>query len=296
MATKFQTPNNSETYYSLIKKRCENLINHQIWSGIDRNTLNLWLKNFITPEEKYFAACILDNLLFRSKEQTDAMLFQLFSRSIPDVLRKTQPPIPKVILLDILKGNIDYKIRLVPLLQDEDPTQSGYAISRLIKLLNYCNKKWIITPSQIQKSIKTGAKVFIFIDDFLGTGTQFSKVAIKINLKSLLKNHYIMYAPLAAHETGIKNITSNFPNLKIATSELLRNDSNVFHSCFDDSVNTPEIVESFYNEFLIKKGIKEKIKLSRFNLHLAYAFEHGVPNNSLKIFYQKKNWNQLFNR
>jgi hypothetical protein len=293
---KFQTPQDSDTYVSFIKKRCENLITHQIWSGIDKNILNQWFKNFTTPEEKYFAACILDNLIFRSKEQTEAMIFQLLSRSIPDIFRKIPPPIQVLDFISSLKKSTDPKIRFVPIINDEDMTQSGFAVSRMLKTMNFCNKDWIIAPSKISKVLKEGVKVIIFIDDFLGTGHQFDKVGGNLKIDSLSKSHYILYAPLAAHEDGIKRINTSFPNVKVTTSELITKTASVFSSCFDDSQNTPEVAKKFYELFLKKKGIKSNSSVDRFNLYIAYAFEHGVPNNSIKILYHKRNWNQLFNR
>jgi hypothetical protein len=184
----------------------------------------------------------------------------------------------------------------VPLLDGEDPTQSGFAVSRLFKTMGFCRKEWLINPSQIPKALKAGVKVLIFIDDFLGTGEQFTAVGNTMDIKSLSKNTYTIYAPLAAHENGVRNIKAIFPNVKVTAAEILRDESEVFKSCFDDSVNTPEMAKIFYKEFLGKNGMKDKKKGSRFNLRIAYAFEHGVPNNSIKILYHATNWNQLFNR
>jgi hypothetical protein len=295
--TKFKIPSDGETYINLIKERCNNLITHQIWTGIDKNKINLWLKNFTTDEEKYFAACILDNLIFRSKPQTEAMIFQLFSRSIPDIFRNNPPPIGDVDLLNCLKEKKSCNIRLVPVIKNnKDTSQSGYAISRLMKTMKFCDNKWIIDPSEINNNIKNGINTFIFIDDFLGTGSQFIEVAKKIKLDELSKNNYIVFAPLSAHEKGIKAVKENFPLVKITASEVLPIGSEIFSTCCDDAENTPEIVKAFYNELLVKKKIKVNKVAEQYCLMLAYAFEHGVPNSSIKILYHDKNWNPLFNR
>lgn len=294
---KFKIPSDAETYINLIKERCNNLINHQIWTGIDKNTINLWFKNFKTEEEKYFAACILDNLIFRSKPQTEAMIFQLLSRSIPDVFRNNPPPIGDVDLMESLKSNKECFIRLVPVIKDDnDQTQSGYLISRLMKTMKFCNKDWIIAPSEVRESIKKGIKTFIFIDDFLGTGNQFIEVAKANKLQDIAKDNYIVFAPLSAHERGIKAVKEKFEDIKIAASEIIPLDSEIFSICCDDEVNTPEIVKFFYKELLSTKKIKSNKASEKYNLMLAYAFEHGVPNSSIKILYHDKNWNPLFNR
>ena len=38
-------------------------------------------------KEKYFAACLLDALIYRSAAQTRALMVQLFQRSLPDAMR-----------------------------------------------------------------------------------------------------------------------------------------------------------------------------------------------------------------
>lgn len=47
------------------KSQCGKLIEYGIWKGIDSNDLSAWLKNFSTEQEKYFAACIMDWLVYR---------------------------------------------------------------------------------------------------------------------------------------------------------------------------------------------------------------------------------------
>ena len=291
----FQVPENGLTYVNLVKERCNNFISSHIWSGIDKNTLRLWLNNFVSEEEKYFAACILDNLIYRSKEQTSSMIYQLLTRSLPDLFRVIPPGISTSDFFESLNGDIDPNLRFVPIINDDDPTQSGFAMSRLIRTMGYCNKKWIVNPNRVKKLVRSGLKVLVFIDDFLGTGEQFKKVADAMALGNLSREIYIVYAPLAAHETGVKFINSKFPDVKVVTAELLTVDSEVFRSCFDDGTNTPEAARAFYKNMLQRRKIKGK-NADRFVLDIAYSFEHGVPNNSIRILHHRKKWNQLFIR
>jgi hypothetical protein len=45
------------------------------------------LTNFQTNEERYFAACVLDALIFRSEQQTISLFRHLFLPVIPDLAR-----------------------------------------------------------------------------------------------------------------------------------------------------------------------------------------------------------------
>jgi hypothetical protein len=68
-------------------------------------------------------------------------------------------------------------------------------------------EKLFIAPSQIERSAKRGIKVFVFIDDFLGTGTQFSWLLRETGLdKRTGSNLYLIYAPLVSHSSGKKKL------------------------------------------------------------------------------------------
>lgn len=56
----FVAPPEAGTYIATIRDRCHDLINSGIWTGLQNNNINIWLNNFVTEEEVYFAACILD--------------------------------------------------------------------------------------------------------------------------------------------------------------------------------------------------------------------------------------------
>jgi len=55
----FRLPEDGELYTRQIISRCEDFAHAQIWSGIDTLRLRRWLRNFTTPLEQYFAACLL---------------------------------------------------------------------------------------------------------------------------------------------------------------------------------------------------------------------------------------------
>jgi hypothetical protein len=81
-------PENSDIYTNLVIQRCEDLIEGQIWSGIDLQRLEGWLSNFTTPEEKYLVARLLDSVIYRSKSQTHALITQGYTKILPQISRK----------------------------------------------------------------------------------------------------------------------------------------------------------------------------------------------------------------
>jgi len=294
-----------DVFISQIIERCENLIKTGIWEGLDIIRLQIWMKNFETPNERYFAACVLDALIYRSEAQTIAMMKQLFQRIIPDLLRQDtlqQSDSDWYLALKKSKNEGDPYIRIVPVIQKTDsPATSSPPICRLYRRGVGLNQDWMIWPQDIGKARDCGANKFLFVDDFLGTGTQFSKFATQFHLEKKLKDVYAIYAPLVAHEKGIVKLRGILPELRVCAVEMLDDKYNLFSKksmWFRDQTNTPERARTFYDALLRKKRlyIKKSRMIGYGQLAIAYAFAHAIPNNCLPLLWLKRNWNPLFER
>ncbi len=64
----FRVPDGQEHFYSYIVEKTKSLISEKAWLEMEALTLDAWLQNFETDEEKYFAAHMLDALIFRSNK------------------------------------------------------------------------------------------------------------------------------------------------------------------------------------------------------------------------------------
>ncbi len=302
----FQLPRDGRPYFEEIFQRCGDLIRYGVWGGLDISQLRRWITNFTTDEEKYFAACVLDSLIYRSKGQTIALIRQLFQRMLPDLTRLNPTPFGSI---DDWVENLrsrsfsnDPGVRLVAAVtKDDPPTKSAHIIARLMKQnLSIC-ESWIIKPWEIQETIRAGIKIYVFIDDFLGTGNQFEDLFIRENLEPALANVYAVYAPLVAHESGQMHLQKTFPSLRINSVETLDAKYGLFHQnsgCFNDGVNTPNVARDFYKNLLITKKINVTPPYiwGYGKLELAYAFEDATPDNSLPILWWRKSpsWTPLF--
>lgn len=300
--SEFKVPRNVEIYISNVRDRCSDLIRHGIWTGLDNVDINSWLKNFKTIEERYFSACILDYLIYRSYDQTEALAYHLFTKSLLSLAIKIGLPIVgHKGLIDILRSSENPKIRIVAVISRKDrPSKSSEVILRMFRrgVLNF-NDALFIKPDEVHKEVNNGIENFIFIDDFLGTGEQFLSFYKEYGLELTLSEVNSIYAPLVAHEQGIKLLQDNFSELKIAYGELLKKKYNVFETAFKDEINTPEIARSFYLELLDKHNfnLSDEIKFGHGNLGLAYGFSHAVPDNNLDILWNNNsNWAPLFRK
>ena len=301
-------PHNGLTYTEEVLERCRGLIQCGVWAGLHVARLRHWLTNFRTDEERYFAACVLDNLIYRSEQQTVSLIRQLLQRTLGDLTR--QDPTPLGAVPDWLKllgtdpHGTDPRLRLVALVQrDDPPTKSAYVIARLMKRYLRINESWIITPWGVAESAAKGTQVFIYIDDFLGTGDQFSEIARLEKLEPTFDATYSAYAPLAAHVRGITALRNSYPQLKVAPVEVLSEEYSLFSPkslTFDDGVNTPEAAERFYNALVASRGITlfGCDRRGYGGLELAYTFSHAVPDNCLPILWyaHSADWHPLLDR
>lgn len=307
MAPKFRIPSDGELFTDQILKRCEDLISSGIWEGLTKVRLDTWMTNFRNPTEQYFAASILDALVFRSEKQTVAMMETLFQRTIPDFLRMHEkPPRTSRSWLDLLQDASwlsNPPIRVVPVIREDDPpSKSGPALCRMYRRYMNLNQRWMIWPWQIASSRAIGIKKFLFIDDFLGTGDQFYKFANEFGLPVRLSGCDAVYAPLTAHRSGIKWIQDQVPNFDVAAVELIDDSYSIFADSspwFADGLNSAASASALYDDLVTRAQLAIDPLANRGvgNLSLTYAFSHATPDNSLPLLWAEgRNWKPLLER
>src|SRR5439155_19526121 len=119
--------------------------------------------------------------------------------------------------------------------------------------------EWMIKPWEIETNYQSGIRTFIFVDDFLGTGIQFEEVLQDANIdQKIMSTSYIAYFPLVAHKTGVKYLKGKYAALRVRAVENLDSSYNVFgpsSTCFEDKINTPDLAQEFYFDFLKRKRI-----------------------------------------
>lgn len=285
-------PPNGQTYVRDVIQRCEDMIFTQIWHGVDVSRFRGWYMNFQSDDEKYFAARVLDALIFRSDAQTRSLALHLFQSSLPVLLQTTpHTDFDTDHWIDRLRGNEDPGIRLVPVIRANDPpTKSGPLVCRLLKRHLGLNDRWMIWPSQIERWQLRGIRRFILIDDFLGTGYQFRKFFTELSIPADCDPDLFAYLPLVAHERGMNRTRERFPSLRVETAEMLDESHRLFSegsTTFDDGENSVATARTFYSKLLDKFELKLKPTLAfgYSKLGLAFAFEHATPNATLPIFW-----------
>ena len=304
-STSFQLPKDGTIYTRSIFRRCQDLIRHEIWSGIELNRLDTWIANFKTDEERYFSARVLDALIYRSDRQTIALMKQLFQRVIPDLARsRGLNSSLRVVYQSLQDHTVGPGVRVVPVIPPgESPTKSGTTIARMLRRNLRFHEAWFAYPHDVANLINQVDGI-IFVDDFLGTGTQFLRdFLVPTGLASHLSSGRFVYTPLVGHVEGVNRLRTDCPDLHVDTVELLDDSHALFHKesgGFPDDVNSTETARDFYYALLKNRRIDingpERRGFGHFEL--AYAFEHAVPDNSLPILWwpHSEDWRPLFDR
>jgi hypothetical protein len=294
----FTSPSGGESYVRDVADRCEDLIHTHVWAGIDVDRLREWLNNFDGREPRYFAARLLDSLIYRSPAQTTSLMVQQFQRVLPDLTRTA--PSPLGIVDDWIEafasGSIDPGMRLVPVIRFEDPpTKSGPLVCRLLRRNLGLNDHWMIWPwlPEVQRALERGIRVFVFVDDFLGTGKQFIKFFAPLYQILEPSDAYMAYSPLAAYEPGIAKVRKRFPLLNVNPVERLDESHCLFHPSslhFNDGINSPMSARQFYLGFMktLKPSLNRKFTLGYSELGMAFAFAHATPNSTLPVFWLQR--------
>lgn len=284
----FKAPESAETYIRQVLQRCEDLIETHIWTGLQSQRLTSWMSNFENLNERYFGACVIDALIYRSQAQTSAMMLQLFQRDLPDLCRTKSIGFTND-WREALASKTDPGVRIVPVIRDIDPpTKSGPLVARLLRRGLGLNDKWMIWPWKIEDEINRGMRVFLLIDDFVGTGYQFCGFAKRaIHNVDWWQKATFIYAPLAIFKIGADRVSKRLPLLHLTSAEWLKESHNLFSKeshAFDDGQNNPENAKAFYLNLSDKWGVK-RWRLGYGNLGLTFAFEHATPNDSLPILW-----------
>lgn len=278
-----QTPE----YMLKVKQYAKLLIDEKIWDSISHNDLDGWLSNFKTPEEKLLSALLLDSLIYRSAQQTTALLRSALECALP--LSIYNCPNSVIDGEDFLKiftsKSVIEKIRIVPVIRDADPpTKSGPSIARMYRRSLGVNDDYMIWPWLIEENYRKGIKTFVFIDDVLATGQQASEFLKTLNLQDFADARF-SYIPLLAHPDGIAKLKKDHHLVNVSPVEILDKNSGFFTS---GKMSQIEDLESLYLEVskkILSKRLYKKMAKGYNKMSLTFSYYHATPNASLPLYW-----------
>jgi hypothetical protein len=300
----FHVPEKNASLFLEVQQRFRMLLKKRIVTGIDEETLDCWLANFRTDEERYFAACMLARLIFRSKSMIDSSIDQLLHCMLPTYLRqKGLYPYDDIdsFLDSIQQDDSAHFIRFVGVdgSKQHDTGKSGVVVIRHYKRKARIPKSLTTRPDALDQ-LPEHVRCVVFLDDMLGTGKQFETFS-KTHALAGKSDVHIVYCPLVAFQDGLGNLSKKCPWLTVLPIETLDERHQFFRESTQtaglwavDEVNTVVDARAFYDRLAKKRGIPQT---TRHGLDLLLGFEDSTPNNSLSVLWARSDdWANLLTR
>ena len=185
--------------------------------------------------------------------------------------------------------------------------KSGADIARLYADSARIYSKHIVDTLQVERLVAEtdGIKVALFLDDFVGTGTQAKEYLEKHDEQPLRGLHAggirTLYVTMIGHARGVQALEEYIDDSKLDIDlhaiETITDDEMVFKGSKTrltdaDQRRTAETVSAYWG-----KKLEPKHPLGFGDLELALVFERGCPNNSLPVFWSdKSDFQPLFRR
>ncbi|WP_456027250.1 phosphoribosyltransferase-like protein [Pseudomonas capeferrum] len=263
--------------------------------------IKTWLKQFVGPEEQRLALLIVRNLIYRTSGQIESSLRQALKEAALHFSPPTLESMDRYSWRDVLSNKQPGRTFYFgpPVHEYTPPGKSGELIIRLLQHSFNIGRSYLRYPTD---SILDDDDYYIMVDDGAFSGHQLEDI-IRAH-GSLMRGHERAGIVLSiAHESAIHHLNQNFPEIKIFCGELLTNKDNfeeVSKGWVEKKLWPYADIDpiTLYRDIAYKRaGFVESESLGWGGLGLLVAYEHGVPDNSLQLLWQRSdNWNPLFER
>lgn len=288
-------------YIEGVEARVAQLVSQHVWQGLDVARCRTWMKQFHDRDCALLGASLLDNFIYRSRPQVEALLKAVLTcpeLNGPDAEHDFS-------LIEKLRSTVDPGVRLSPVIRlDQSPTKSGTYVLRLLAKSLRLNERWMKWPQALSNAPQEVHTVLL-VDDFCGTGTQFADFVALTKFDGFMQSRpecRIVYVTAAAHTDGLNKIAEHFPQIQVLPAETLSTDQDFFLGDalkrFSGSIDGAEL-RAGYDKIATEVGLGGSSvgSLGFEDQALTYAFAHGTPNNTLPIYwYQNKRWSSLVDR
>ena len=196
--------------------------------------------------------------------------------------------------------------------EDPHPTDSGYLFSRKIRDAINIDVENILSPIQALTD-KEQFNRFIFVDDFTGSGNQFldtwnrqhkiGEDSISFHTIAHTDNFKFAYCCCISTWKAKKRIEKKAPVVVLSSAHQISElqsatniDSYIWQG-MDPNFAQHILKKASYRAGYCSEGSDENDWRGFHALGLTLAFNHGIPDASLPIFYSvRNNWNPLIYR
>jgi len=296
----FQVPAAHEGLVEEVEGRFRLLLAKHIVTGVTEFQFNKWLTNFLTDEDRYLAARLLENLTFRSQDMVGSAIAHILQCILPTEFLRLGLRFPSIehFMQEVSAGGAHQPVRFVEVEGGNQPGKSGAVLMRELHRLGNVHNELLIKAKDIE-GLTASVKALVFVDDMLGTGKQFTKFAKANRLAEEAGKRKLIYCPLAAYTDGLKKLAVACPWLVVRPVEEFGPKHRFFRGedarpevWAIDRVNLVADVRAHMATLCERGGIST----SGYGLELLIGFHHATPNNTLPVMYAKPPWNHLLVR
>lgn len=295
--------------YSRIMERTASFRDTAVWPRQQDFNVERWLSNF-ENDDLDIAGRLLLAFCYFNKHATDALLRQAVQNYMSTLWDSSRYPTPpsKLPLTEIA----------FVICEGETPhvTDSGNLFARKLRD-DLAVPEWAIMDPRTAISNYLQVKHFIFVDDFAGSGNQFidtikrphSIAGTAVSFESLLRMplYQIAYCPcVATSHAFISRIPAQLNHIHLHPAHLIDPNCSVVNPASRIWQDLPE--PEAQRQIQKIKMISARAGYTAENggqddwrgfhaLGLTIAFEHGIPDASLPLFYSVRHgWKPLMRR
>jgi hypothetical protein len=285
--------------------KCQYFRQLGLWPRQEELNFEGWLSNFL-PSEKEFAITLLGQFVFYPITLT-GQLFQATFHNLSQSLCKDETNFRAA----QMKWNNFLSEVIITRVTGETPhdSDSGFQYVRMARDRIGIPEAQIMKPEDaLDTVIQFPHRPLVFVDDFVGTGKQFnntwkrlSTIASREGKTSFAEFHSkhphsnVTYCVPVSTSLGIGNIHKVAPNVRIESAHILTKTNSAISA--ESNLWPPHLkagAKDFITQASIRAGIPENECSGLFDLGLTIAFEHGIPDASLPLFYADTNgWKPL---
>ena len=277
----------------------------QVWPVLEDFDSEGWLSNF-DSNEKWVAEHLLVNFVYINERMTNSLLKASISNYFGTPFDLNNP------VTERSGGILDNTAFVICEGEKPNPTDSGNLFARKLRDQLSCPENRILLPSQALARNKEFSR-FIFIDDFAGSGNQFVetwKRKRQINRTELAfddlsrdANLSFVYCCCIATKKAESKILETAPGIKLSPAHMISEHYSVVNPASPiwndmDANNAIQIIQNTSRQAgYATEDCGENDWRGFHALGLSLAFNHGIPDASLPIFYSQRNkWVPLMRR
>jgi hypothetical protein len=289
-----------------VESKCDYFSSIHLWPRETKVNPSAWLSNFRESEMDH-AVHLLGAFLYYSADLT----IELFKAAFHSLSAR---------LGDFRASHADAKSAwlefrnslIVTRVTGEVPndTDSGYAFARMARQqLNLDESQIMSNREAIQFILDHGPTPVVFVDDFVGSGDQFITTwerdieivggnSASFKKLSRIGGSVYCYCPLFIVEMGRTALSRECPDVRLSPAHYIPTN---YSALSDDSIVWPDHLRPTALEFLQtasrRAGVNDPEWMGYRGQGLTLAFEHGVPDATLPIFYScEGEWKPLIRR